>query len=398
MKIYTGETVLEAARKRMAFVFDEFDQIYVAFSGGKDSTVTLHLALEEARRRDRLPVKVLFVDQEAEWKSTIDYVRDVMHRDDVDPYWLQVPIKISNSASVDEDAEWLQCWQEGAQWMRPQEPDSIKINRFGTDRFKEMFDHVLATYHPDQKACIVGGVRAEESPGRRFALTKAPKYKWVTWCKRLKAKGGHPHFSFYPIWDWTYKDVWKYIHDSGAAYCKVYDYMYQHGVPAFNMRVSNLHHETAVKSLYYMQEVEQDTWEALSNRLGGVHVARNLGHANQFSAPKKLPWMFKSWIEYRDHLLDKLIGNPEHQAIYRREFARLDRIFERMVKRDRLTKVQIVTLLANDFHLTKCHNFISTPEAGEFMKWRQGHPIKERFGAWVPPEELAKAPKHKSGA
>ena len=72
MKIYLKDTVLEAARNRAARLFDEFDNLYVAFSGGKDSTVTLNLALEEAERRGRLPLPVIFIDQEAEWQATID--------------------------------------------------------------------------------------------------------------------------------------------------------------------------------------------------------------------------------------------------------------------------------------------------------------------------------------
>ena len=54
MKIYLKQNVLEAARERIAWVFDEFDgEIEVAFSGGKDSTVILELALEEAEKRGR---------------------------------------------------------------------------------------------------------------------------------------------------------------------------------------------------------------------------------------------------------------------------------------------------------------------------------------------------------
>lgn len=396
MKIYTGETVLEAARKRVARIFDEFSTIYVAMSGGKDSTVVFHLVLEEARKRDRLPVKVLFIDQEAEWQATIDYVRSVMDRDDVEPHWLQVPIKISNSSSVEEEAEWLYCWKDGDDWMRPKEPDSYHENIFGTDRFKDMFDAFLATKHPDEKACIMGGVRAEESPSRSFGLTTRPKYKEITWGKVLD--GGHPHYVFYPIYDWTYKDVWKFICENELAYCRIYDYMWQHGVAPFNMRVSNLHHETAVKSLYYMQEIEQDTWEKLSRRLGGVHVARNLGWEHMFTSVRKLPFMFRTWKEYRDHLLENLITNPEHREKYRKAFARFDRNFAGMKNPDRLTKVQITTILTNDFHLTKITNFRNTPQAGEFLKWKKGQPIKEKYGEWIPDEELAKAPKQKSNA
>ena len=47
-KKYSAESVLEAARKRISYSFDVFEKVYVSFSGGKDSSVMLHLVLEEA--------------------------------------------------------------------------------------------------------------------------------------------------------------------------------------------------------------------------------------------------------------------------------------------------------------------------------------------------------------
>lgn len=45
--------VLDEAKKRISTVFDEFEKIYVSFSGGKDSTVMLHLVMDEAIKRNR---------------------------------------------------------------------------------------------------------------------------------------------------------------------------------------------------------------------------------------------------------------------------------------------------------------------------------------------------------
>ncbi len=53
VKKLLGKNVLEAARERISYVFDSFPRIYVSFSGGKDSSVMLHLVAEEARKRAR---------------------------------------------------------------------------------------------------------------------------------------------------------------------------------------------------------------------------------------------------------------------------------------------------------------------------------------------------------
>jgi predicted phosphoadenosine phosphosulfate sulfurtransferase len=208
-------TVLEAAKQRIRFVFEEFPDVVVGFSGGKDSTVVFNLTLEIARELGRLPLKVLFVDQEAEWQATIEQVRYVMTHPDVEPFWLQIPIRLFNATSTTD--EWLLCWDpaERDKWMREQEDISIKENIYGTDRFAALFNRFFQVTFPDQRVALIGGVRVEESPSRAVGLTHLPKYKWVTWGKRL-TEG--LHYTFYPIYDWAWTDVWVAIHRHGWRY------------------------------------------------------------------------------------------------------------------------------------------------------------------------------------
>ena len=46
-----GIDVLTASRQRIAYVFDKFQKIYLSFSGGKDSSVMMHLTMDEAIKR-----------------------------------------------------------------------------------------------------------------------------------------------------------------------------------------------------------------------------------------------------------------------------------------------------------------------------------------------------------
>ena len=43
---YTGQDVYTALQERLHFIFAEFDNIFVAFSGGKDSGLLLNLTLD----------------------------------------------------------------------------------------------------------------------------------------------------------------------------------------------------------------------------------------------------------------------------------------------------------------------------------------------------------------
>ena len=148
MKYYLKENVYEAALNRIRWLFDEFPTVGVWFSGGKDSTVIFNLTLQVARERGRLPLPVMFLDQEAEWQATIDIVHKVMEHPDVQPFWVQVPIKLFNATSTKE--HWLYCWdvdKEG-NWMREKVPYALKENIYGTDRFHQMFDNFLAVQYP----------------------------------------------------------------------------------------------------------------------------------------------------------------------------------------------------------------------------------------------------------
>ena len=131
MKIFLNQNVWDAALERMNRLFDEFENIVISTSGGKDSTVTMHLALQVAEERGRLPLKMMFLDQEAEYRMTIEYMRKAMADPRVEPIWVQAPIKLFNAASMSDP--WLYCWRDGDEWMRPKEEISIKENVFGTD-------------------------------------------------------------------------------------------------------------------------------------------------------------------------------------------------------------------------------------------------------------------------
>ena len=76
------------------------DKIAIGVSGGKDSTTIFHLCLDVAKEKNRLPLKVLFVDQEAEFQATIDYIETIMIDARVDPLWFQIPIKLFSELSI----------------------------------------------------------------------------------------------------------------------------------------------------------------------------------------------------------------------------------------------------------------------------------------------------------
>jgi predicted phosphoadenosine phosphosulfate sulfurtransferase len=350
LKYFLDRNVLEVAQERVRFLFDEFETIIVTISGGKDSAVILDLMLREATARGRLPLKVMFLDQEAEWQATIDEIRAVMYRPDIEPYWLQVPFKLTNATSTTEG--WLYCWsaEEEHRWMRPREPIALTENVYGTDRFKKLFTAFIKVHFKGQKACLISGVRTEESQSRMLGLTSHATYKGMTWGK-VETKG--LQYSLYPIFDWSWTDVWKYIHDHRLRYNRIYDFQFIKGVSPREMRVSSLHHETSLAHAFDLQEFEPATYARLTQRIGGIDMAGKMGFADFYVY--KLPPMFRSWAEYRDYLLEHLI-EPEHRDKFRHHFALQWRYYEDRGG-DRVTKAQVQAILANDYELVKLVNF-----------------------------------------
>jgi hypothetical protein len=57
MKILPEKNVFDAALDRIRYLFDEFPNIVVGMSGGKDSTVAFELAMRVTRERGRLPLE-----------------------------------------------------------------------------------------------------------------------------------------------------------------------------------------------------------------------------------------------------------------------------------------------------------------------------------------------------
>jgi predicted phosphoadenosine phosphosulfate sulfurtransferase len=68
------------ALDRIRHAYSVSDYQIVLFSGGKDSSTVLNLVIEVATELGRLPVPVLFIDEEAIPPETVEYVDRVRRR------------------------------------------------------------------------------------------------------------------------------------------------------------------------------------------------------------------------------------------------------------------------------------------------------------------------------
>ncbi len=275
MAAQPSHTVLEAARQRIAMVFDRFPRIYVSFSGGKDSTAMLHLVMEEAIRRRRT-IGLLFVDLEAQYRLTIEYVQAMfdLYRDHIEPYWVCLPIHLRNAVSQYEP-QWI-CWEPGreADWVRPMPPLGMADELFFPffrrgmefEEFVPAFGH---WYGGGKLACCFVGIRADESLNRWRTIAGGRKqtfegHRWTTWC-------GQGLYNAYPIYDWRTEDIWTYHGKFGKPYNRLYDRMHQAGLTIHQMRICQPYGDDQRKGLWLFHIIEPETWARVVARVNGAN-------------------------------------------------------------------------------------------------------------------------------
>lgn len=279
-KRYLGISVLDAARQRIAWVFDTFPRIYVSFSGGKDSGVMLHLVMEEAQRRNRT-VGVLFVDLEGQYKLTIDYIQAMYDRyaAHIEPYWVCLPTSLRNAVSVYEP-KWT-AWEPGreADWIRqpPAMAHTLDNHPFPFYRYSpdlratefEEFVPAFGDWYSQGKltACFVG-IRTAESLNRwRTIAGHGAKFEGRNWTNHVLKTV----WNIYPVYDWRTEDIWTYYGKFNQPYNRLYDRMHQAGLSIHQARICQPYGDDQRKGLWLFHVIEPETWARVVARVNGAN-------------------------------------------------------------------------------------------------------------------------------
>lgn len=268
-----GIDVLTAARQRIAYVFDSFPRIYVSFSGGKDSSVMLHLVMDEAQKRGR-KVGVLFVDLEGQYKITIDYIEQMyeLYAGHIIPFWCCLQMSLRNAVSAFQP-KWV-AWDRSQKdkWIRPM-PDNCKTDEdfpfyyagMEFEEFVPKFGHWFS--HGKLTACFVG-IRSDESLNRYRTIagrkSRFEEKNWTTWV-------GGTLYNAYPIYDWKTQDVWRYNGKFFKPYNRLYDLMHKAGVSIHQQRICQPYGDDQRRGLWLFHVIEPETWGKLIARVNGAN-------------------------------------------------------------------------------------------------------------------------------
>lgn len=275
-KIYLGNNVLEMAKQRIEYVFDNFKKIYVSFSGGKDSSVMTHLVMNEAIKRNK-KVGLLFIDMEAQYKLSIEHVKKIYekYREYIISFWVSVPIILQNAVSQFEP-RWY-CWQPEKKdyWVRQPDPDLSITDPaiFSFYRENMEFEEFVPEFGKwfakgELCACFVG-IRSDESLHRYTTISSKTKtkYKDKKWTTLVDDK----LYNVYPLYDWKTKDIWIYNAREKKEYNHIYDLMQQAGVSIHQQRLCQPFGVDQRKGLWLYHILEPETWAKLIARVNGAN-------------------------------------------------------------------------------------------------------------------------------
>lgn len=322
-KKYLDLNVYDNLQLRLKFIFEEFDNIFVSFSGGKDSGLLLNLVLDfQKKYYPKKKIGVFHQDFEAQYSYTTRYVERTMERikDDAELYWVCLPMA-TRTALSNYQMFWYP-WDDKKEdlWIRPR-PNfdyviTLENNPITTYKYKmhqedlaKQFGRWYKLSHGDTSTICLLGIRADESLQRYSGfLNKKNRYKgrcWITnqfknvWCGS-------------PMYDWSVSDVWHAIYRNNYEYNSLYDMFYLAGLKPSLMRVASPFNDYAKESLNLYRVIEPETWVRLLGRVRGVNFGniygktKALGYRN-ITLPEGHTW--ESYTKFLLSTLPKRIRN-----------------------------------------------------------------------------------------
>jgi len=266
-KVHVERSCYELTLERLAWVFDRFDHVTVAFSGGKDSTVCLNLTLEMAREKKRLPLDVYSFDEEAIPPETVEYMARVAQRREVAFRWYCVPIQHRNACSTREP--YWYPWEPEARdrWVRELPPLAITeydglVRKGIAEQMRALFPSSVGT------VANIMGIRTQESLSRYGAI--ASKEGFQAFVNPAAIKWGK---NIYPIYDWMTEDVWIAPQRFGWDYNRAYDVMDAAGVTRHEQRCAPPFGEQPIRRLHTYKTCWPQLWAKMVDRVPGAATA-----------------------------------------------------------------------------------------------------------------------------
>lgn len=321
VRLYLEQNVYEAFLERMHFIFEEFDNIFVSFSGGKDSGLLLNMVLDfQQKYYPRKQVGVFHQDFEAQYTVTTEYVERTFERLERNPmvelYWVCLPMATRTCFSSYQ-MYWYP-WDDTKEdiWVRSMPQHSYVINlqnnpmttyryRMHQEDLAKQFGRWYRISHGNRKTVCLLGIRTDESLQRYSGiLNKKHGYKEQCWIsKQFKNT-----YAASPIYDWSTSDVWHAYALFHYDYNRLYDLYFLAGLKPSQMRVASPFNDSAKDSLNLYRIIDPDIWARLVGRVRGANFGAIYGKTKLLAYRSLSLPEGHSWESYTQFLLATLPG------------------------------------------------------------------------------------------
>lgn len=311
--------VYELTQKRLEILFRDFDNIYVSFSGGKDSGVLLNLCIEYIRKHNlKRRIGVFHLDYEIQYRMTVEYVERTFHenKDIIDVYHICVPFRVTTCTSMYQS--YWRPWnkEEKDAWVRPMPEEAMTADDFPFyDRkmwdydFQVEFARWLHARKGATRTCCLVGIRTQESYNRWRTIYRGAKeqYKDYGWSTKID----EGIYNLYPLYDWKTTDIWVANGKFKWDYNHLYDLYYQAGVPLERQRVASPFISEAIETLSLYKVIDPDTWGRMIGRVNGANFSGIYGSTQAMGRQKIILPEGHTWKSFMEFLLSTL---PKHTA------------------------------------------------------------------------------------
>ncbi len=317
IKKYIDKNVYDALLERLDFLFREFDNILVSFSGGKDSGLLLQITLDFKRKYypDKC-IGVFHQDFEAQYSVTTEFVERTLERikDEAEVYWVCLPMA-TRTALSNYEMYWYPWDDEKKElWVRPMPKHEYVINlennpiatytyKMHQEDLARQFSRWYKLSHGNRKTVCLLGMRAEESLNRYSGfMNKKYGYGGECWITDIFKDV----YTASPMYDWINSDVWHAHFRFGYDYNRIYDMFYMAGLSPEQMRVASPFNDYAKESLNLYRVIDPEIWARLVGRVQGANFGAIYGKTKAMGYKNvTLPEGY-TWEAYTKFLLDTL--------------------------------------------------------------------------------------------
>lgn len=314
---YGTQDVYEALQQRLQFIFEEFDNIYLSFSGGKDSGLLLNLTLDFQKKfYPEKKIGIFHQDFEAQYTVTTEYIERTFERlkGEAELYWVCLPMA-TRTAMSSYEMFWYP-WDDTKKeaWVREMPKYDYVINldnnpittyryRMHQEDLAKQFGRWYRISHGNKKTVCLLGMRADESLQRYSGfLNKKYGYKnecWISkqfknvWCAS-------------PLYDWNLEDVWHANYLFAYDYNRLYDLYHMAGLKVSQMRVASPFNDYSKDSLNLYRVLDPEIWAKLVGRVQGANFACIYARSKAMGYRSITLPEGHTWESYTRFLLDTL--------------------------------------------------------------------------------------------